>query len=90
METYVVNAKGQLLIPGWLRTKYCFKAGTKVAFVETSQGLMIMPVDDYFKNLPGIFKDSLPSTKEFMKMKLEEKRLEERKIKLMFGGNKKD
>jgi hypothetical protein len=31
----------------------------------------------YFDNFAGMFKDALPSTEEFMKMKMEEKQVEE-------------
>lgn len=89
METSVLTSKGQLLIPKRLRTKYGIKSGVKVAFVETSQGLVLKPMDEhYFENLAGILKDAVPTTAEFMKMKQEEKRLEERKMNLSFGTKK--
>lgn len=90
METSVLTTKGQLLIPKRLRTKYGIKSGVKVIFEETKDGLIIKPMDEhYFESLAGILKSSLPSTNEYMKMKQEEKELEERKMNLIFGKAKK-
>lgn len=89
METSILTSKGQLLIPKRLRTKYGIKSGVKVAFVETTAGLVLKPMDEhYFENLAGSLKDSFPSTAEFMKMKQEEKKLEERKMNLNVGSKK--
>lgn len=90
METSILTTKGQLLIPKRLRTKYGIKSGVKVIFEETKDGLVIKPMDEhYFESLAGILKSSLPSTNEYMKMKQEEKELEERKMNLIFGKAKK-
>ena len=89
METSVLTSKGQLLIPKRLRNKYGIKSGIKVAFEETSHGLIIKPMDEhYFESLAGLLKDSLPSTAEFMKMKQEEKKLEDQKINRLFPAKK--
>ncbi len=90
METSVLTTKGQLLIPKRLRNKYGIKSGVKVVFEETKDGIVIKPMDaTYFENMAGIFKDALPSTKEYLQMKKEEKELEDRKMNLIFGKPKK-
>ena len=85
METSILTAKGQLLIPKRIRNKYGIKAGIKVAFLETSQGVVIKPMDAaYFESFAGLYKDSLPSTEEYRKWKKEEVKLEEEKINRVF------
>jgi AbrB family looped-hinge helix DNA binding protein len=81
METSVLTTKGQLLIPKRIRNKYGIKAGVKVVFIETDEGLVIKPMDhSYFEQFAGMFKDAMPSTQEFLKMKKEEIELEEKKM----------
>jgi AbrB family looped-hinge helix DNA binding protein len=81
METSVLTIKGQLLIPKRIRNKYGIKSGVKVIFEETDNGVMIRPMNEaYFESFAGKFKDALPSTKEYKKLKKEELKLEEEKI----------
>ena len=81
METSVLTVKGQLLIPKRIRNKYGIKSGVKVIFEETENGVVIRPMNEaYFESFAGKFKDSLPSTKEYLKIKKEELKLEEDKI----------
>jgi AbrB family looped-hinge helix DNA binding protein len=90
METSTLTSKGQLLIPKRLRNKYGIKAGIKIILEETDDGLILKPMDAaYFAKFAGILKDSLPSTKEWKKMKDKEKQLEERKFNKIFGITKK-
>ena len=80
METAVTTAKGQILIPRKIRTRYGIKSGVKVAFIETKDGLMIKPMDHaYFNNFVGILKDAMPSTDEYKAMKKEEQQREQKK-----------
>ena len=89
METFVLTTKRQLLIPKHLCAKYGFKTGVKVVFEETADGVLIKPMDEnYFENLAGSLKDSFPSITEFMKIKQEEKKREERKMNLNAGTKK--
>ena len=82
METSVLTSKGQLLIPERLRTKYGFKSGVKVAFIETGKGLLITPMDEkYFQSFVGILKGG-NLAEEMKEMKDEEKALEERKFNM--------
>jgi AbrB family looped-hinge helix DNA binding protein len=90
METSVLTTKGQLLIPKRIRNKYGIKSGVKVAFIETPEGLMIKAMDAaYFEGFAGKFKDSLPSTEEYKKMKKEEIALEDEKMNRIFKTVKK-
>ena len=86
METSVLTAKGQLLIPKRLRNKYGIKSGVKVAFIETKDGLMLKAMDEaYFDQFAGFLKDAVPSTEEFKTWKNEEKAKEENKIQGKFA-----
>lgn len=90
METSILTTKGQLLIPKRIRNKYGIKAGIKVTFLETPQGVVIKPMDAaYFESFAGLYKDSLPSTEEYRKWKKEEIQLEEEKINRVFKIKKK-
>ena len=90
METSVLTSKGQLLIPKRIRNKYGIKAGVKVAFIETAEGVIIKAMDAaYFESFAGKFKDSLPSASEYLKMKKEEIKLEDEKINRVFKTAKK-
>lgn len=81
METSVLTSKGQLLIPKRLRTKYGIKAGSKVAFIETPDGVAIKAMDEkFFNQFVGILKDEAPSLQEYRAWKKEEKIKEEKQI----------
>ncbi len=85
METSTLTTKGQLLIPKRIRNKYGIKAGVKVAFIETPEGVVIKAMDAaYFESFVGLFKDSLPSTAEYLKTKKEEIKLEDEKMNRIF------
>lgn len=89
METSVLTSKGQLLIPKRLRTKYGIKSGVKVVFEETDKGVLLTPMNEqYFKSFAGILKSTGNLKVEMKQMKDEEKRLEERKMNLIFGKSK--
>jgi AbrB family looped-hinge helix DNA binding protein len=86
METSILTSKGQLLIPKRLRTKYGINSGVKVIFEETKDGIMIKPMDAaFFESFAGILKSTGNFKEEMKQMKAEEKRLEERKVNLIFG-----
>jgi AbrB family looped-hinge helix DNA binding protein len=85
METSILSTKGQLLIPKRIRNKYGIKSGVKVAFIETSEGVILKPMDAaYFESFAGLYKNSLPATQEYLKSKKEELKLEENKINKVF------
>lgn len=74
METSVLTSKGQLLIPKRLRNKYGIKSGVKVAFIETSEGVVLKPMDEnFFNQFVGMLKEGAPSIEEYKAWKKEEK-----------------
>ena len=83
METSVLTVKGQLLIPKRIRNKYGIKSGVKVIFEETENGVIIRPMNEnYFKSFMGVLKSTGNLKEEMQKMKAEEKKLEEEKLRL--------
>lgn len=81
METSVLTSKGQVLIPKRLRKKYGIEAGMKVIFDEAEGGVMIRPVnEEYFKAFRGMLASTGKLREEIKAMKLEEKKLEDRKL----------
>jgi AbrB family looped-hinge helix DNA binding protein len=59
-EVSTVTTKGQLVIPSKLRRKYSIKKGTKVAFVEEKNRLILQPLTaEFIRSLRGCLgKDS--------------------------------
>jgi AbrB family looped-hinge helix DNA binding protein len=81
METSVLTIKGQLLIPKRLRNKYGIKPGIKIAFIESTEGVVLKPMDEHFFNqFVGLFKDEAPSPGEYKAWKKEEKTKEMKKL----------
>jgi AbrB family looped-hinge helix DNA binding protein len=82
METAMLTTKGQLVIPKNIRKKYEFIPGTRVVFEETEHGVIIRPMDkDYIEHLISKVEKGFPTTKEYLKWKSEEKKLEEPIVK---------
>jgi len=53
-EVSTVTTKGQLVIPSKLRRKYSIKKGTKVAFVEEENRLILQPLTlEFIRSLRG-------------------------------------
>jgi AbrB family looped-hinge helix DNA binding protein len=70
METSILTSKGQLLIPKRLRNKYGIKAGIKVAFIESTEGLLLKAMDEnFFNQFVGLLKDETTSVKESKSVK---------------------
>jgi len=81
METSVLTTKGQLLIPKRLRNKYGIKSGVKVAFIESSEGIVLKAMDEnFFNQFVGMLKEEAPSLEEYKSWKKEEKGKEEKGI----------
>jgi len=90
METSVLTAKGQLLIPKRIRNKYGIKSGVKVIFEETDKGVIIRPMnEEYFNSYMGILKSDGNLKEEMKQYKEVEKKREERKQRLFKGKNSK-
>ncbi len=55
METSVVTIKGQVVVPARIRRKFGIKKGTKLAFIEQNNKLVIQPLDGiYFRAMAGV------------------------------------
>ena len=73
-----VSTKGQLVIPHELRQKYGIKPNTIMRWIDTGQGLMLIPfTDDPISSSKGMLKDTNVSTKSYLKAKEEDKQLED-------------
>ena len=65
-EVSTVTTKGQLVIPSRLRRKYAIRKGTKVAFVEEENRLILQPITpEFIRSLRGCLKGE-PSALEFL------------------------
>ena len=49
-----VTKKGQITIPSKFRKEYNLKAGKKVNFIKTSEGILIKPIVENVRSLRGI------------------------------------
>ncbi|MEO8711775.1 MAG: AbrB/MazE/SpoVT family DNA-binding domain-containing protein [Parafilimonas sp.] len=89
METSVLTVKGQLLIPKRIRNKYGIKSGVKIIFEETENGVVIRPMNEhYFKSFMGVLKTTGNLKEEIRQLKTEEKKLEERKLRVPVKSKK--
>ena len=75
MTTKIVNKKDIKLPKEFLE----HLKGEKLTIRKTNTGIEISDIDEVIKKLKGILKGKV-STKEFSKLKKEEKELEERKL----------
>ncbi len=65
-EQATVTSKGQLVIPARLRKKYSIRKGTKVAFIEEDNRLILQPItNEFIQRIRGSLKDK-PSALEFL------------------------
>lgn len=73
MESSKVTSKGQLVIPSKLRKKYKIRSGTRVNFIEESDGIKMMPVTAEFIRANAGF---LGTKGKLLKALMEEKKTE--------------
>jgi AbrB family looped-hinge helix DNA binding protein len=72
-EVSTVTTKGQLVIPSKLRRKYSIRKGTKVAFLEEENRLILQPITrEFIRSLRG----SLGKNSKALEILLEERRRE--------------
>jgi len=65
-EQATVTTKGQLVIPVRLRKKYSIRKGTKVAFIEEDNRLILQPIThEFIQSLRGSLKGK-PSALHFL------------------------
>jgi AbrB family looped-hinge helix DNA binding protein len=56
-EVGTVTTKGQIVIPAKLRRKYAIREGTRVAFVEEENRLVLQPItSNFIRSLRGSLK----------------------------------
>ena len=76
METAVITSKGQVVIPVKIRRRYGMKNGSKVAFIEQGDKVIIQPLDkEYFNKLAGILDEKGKMIKSLMDDKKKEREL---------------
>jgi len=76
METSIVTVKGQIVVPAKIRKKFGIKKGTKIAFIEQNNKLIIQPLDkSYFESLAGMLGSEGDMLKSLMEDKKQEREL---------------
>lgn len=86
METSVLTSKYQVVIPRNIRRKYDFRAGVRVVFQETKDGVIIRPLSkDHYSKLKDILpKDKNTSVWDWKKeMREEEEKTMNRKLNIL-------
>jgi len=77
-----VSVRGQLVIPHKLRKKYGIEPHSQVRWIDTGQGLMLIPLtDDPVASSRGMLKGTKVSTRSLLKARKEDKVLEEQRRK---------
>lgn len=55
MEIKFVDKWGRVVVPAELRRRYNLKAGTKVAFIDSDDGVVVKVINkNYFDGLAGV------------------------------------
>lgn len=72
-DTVSFSAKGQLVIPRWLRNEFGIEEGTKATVISTPDGILLKPVTRaYIRSLRGSLKG-----KGVMKAMMEERKVDQ-------------
>ena len=83
-NTVSFTAKGQVVIPVWLRKEYEIEPGSKAIVQATPEGILLKPITRHaIARLHGILKKdskSKPLTEEWAEHKKTEKAIEGRKL----------
>ncbi len=80
MEEAYVTTKGQLVVPAKIRRRYGIKPGTKVYFIERNGEIVFQPVTkDYIRSVCGMLRSDSSVTKELLRERAKDKRLEDNK-----------
>ena len=75
-EVSTITTKGQLVIPSKLRRKYAIREGTKVAFVEEDNRLILQPLTPEFVHaLRGSLKGEPSALKRLLEDRKRERKL---------------
>lgn len=82
-DKVLFTAKGQVVIPAWLRREFHIEVGTKAIVQATSDGILLKPVTRHtIAKLHGILKvkpGDKPLAEEWAEHKFRERQLEDRK-----------
>lgn len=79
MET-TITERGQTAVPAAIRKRYNLKPHTKLEWLETPNGISVIPIpDDPIKAFRGIFKDSRLTTEALLRDRAKEREQERRK-----------
>lgn len=85
-----ITAKGQVVIPVWLRKQFHIEDGTKAVVQATPEGILLKPVTSVtIRRLKGILKrkpGDKPFAEEWAEHKREEMELEEAKYARSTGS----
>jgi AbrB family looped-hinge helix DNA binding protein len=73
--SYTITAKGTVTIPAEIRRKYKLKKGSRVKFVETEEGILLVPIVP-LEELFGIDKDAKETIYQMIR-ELQEERTRE-------------
>jgi AbrB family looped-hinge helix DNA binding protein len=73
--SYTITAKGTVTIPAEIRRKYKLKKGSRVKFVETEEGILLIPIVP-LEELFGIDKDAKETIYQMIR-ELQEERTRE-------------
>jgi len=77
MITSSVSTKGQLVIPNKLRKKYGIEPHSKVQWIDTGQGLMLIPLTgDPVTSSRGMLKGTKVSTRSLLEARRQDTVLE--------------
>ncbi|MGH7901797.1 MAG: AbrB/MazE/SpoVT family DNA-binding domain-containing protein [Thermodesulfobacteriota bacterium] len=77
MAIVTISEKGQLVIPKKLRIKYGLKANSQVEWVDTGQGLVLIPIPkDPVKSSRGMLVGAKVTTGTLLKTRERDKKLE--------------
>jgi bifunctional DNA-binding transcriptional regulator/antitoxin component of YhaV-PrlF toxin-antitoxin module len=79
MEVGIISADGLVAIPDNLMAAHHLKKGGKVILEETTDGIVIKPLNkEYFMQFSGMLAEEAPSFEEYKTLKAEERANEEK------------
>ena len=73
--SYTITEKGTVTVPSEIRKKYRLKKGSRVEFVETDEGVLLVPVVP-LENLFGADRDQKETVYQMIRELQEERRRE--------------
>ncbi|MDE3058815.1 MAG: AbrB/MazE/SpoVT family DNA-binding domain-containing protein [Bacteroidota bacterium] len=77
MQTSVVTTNGRITVPAKLRRKLKLKPGTKLAFIEQEDGIVVKPLNKkYFESFAGILGTDGKMLKALMRERKKERERE--------------